>query len=277
MTKKSKKPSWIEWLQRKILSTKEQEDLFEYVLSQKEKTLHGETSHKQKSHTEEKESKKRSLFLLWRWVAVGLCCFLSAYVGSIVLQKNDSFCKIGREAIVYRFGQSTKKGRIQGISNGKVKLVQSKEKQLFAGNSFYIHLDDIRRIDLKPLEKEKKDKSQNDRNLSLARRKFLGRYRLRVSMHRGLFYIYRRKNGKLGASLRFTNWGNQVMEFLYAVRVQGSQIQFRRSCKGRRCREIGTNRIMRQDFKGTISKDLRTIQGAYTGNQSSGKWTAKRY
>ncbi len=217
------------------------------------------------------------VFLLLRWVAIGLFCFLSAYAGGILLQENDSFCKIDREAIVYRFGQSTKKGRIQGISNGKVKLVYSKEKQLFAGNSFDIHLNDIRRIDLKPLEKEKKDKSQNVHNLSLARRKFLGRYRLKVSMHRGLFYVYHRKNGKLGASLRFTNWGNQVMEFLYAVQVQGNQIKFRRFCKGRRCREIGTNRLMRQDFKGTISKNLRKITGTYTGNQSSGKWTAQRY
>ena len=145
----------------------------------------------------------------------------------------------------------------------------------FGNEGPYIELDKVRRIDL--FAPPKKELKKSSRELRIDEKRFLGRYRMRLSHHRGLFYIYRARKGGLGASVRFTNWGKQRMEFLRSVRVWKNKIYFRRLCKGKRCVEIGAGRALNQKFEGILSPNRKKITGSYTGGQSGSHWQALRY
>ncbi len=94
---------------------------------------------------------------------------------------------------------------------------------------------------------------------------FLGTYRMDVSGHQGVLYIYSLPSGGPGATIHFQNWGKRVPEPLFAVQILNNRITFVRACQGARCQEIGATGPFRQDYQGVLSDDARTIEGTYTG------------
>ncbi|MCE9596474.1 MAG: hypothetical protein K8S54_00760 [Spirochaetia bacterium] len=105
---------------------------------------------------------------------------------------------------------------------------------------------------------------------------FLGTYRIDVSGHKGLLYIYSLPGGYPGATLHFQNWGKHIPEPLGNVAIQGNRIYFVRSCAGRRCSEIGATGPFRQEYNGELSQDGANLVGQYSGGQSGSGWVANR-
>lgn len=105
---------------------------------------------------------------------------------------------------------------------------------------------------------------------------FIGTYRVDVSGHKGILYIYSLPGGSPGATLHFQNWGKHIPEPLANVTIQGNRIYFVRSCAGRRCAEIGATGPFRQDYTGELTPDGVTLSGQYTGGQSGSGWVATR-
>ena len=106
--------------------------------------------------------------------------------------------------------------------------------------------------------------------------KYLGRYSAEVSGHKAYLYIYAMKAGGLGGSIRFTAWGKREMEYLKAVRVSNNRLSFIRSCKGAECVRIGSPSTIYQVYSGVLNLEGDTIEGQYTGGQSSSNWKASR-
>ncbi|HNN59009.1 MAG TPA: hypothetical protein PKK45_09370 [Leptospiraceae bacterium] len=105
---------------------------------------------------------------------------------------------------------------------------------------------------------------------------FLGTYKVDVSGHQGLLYIYSLPSGGPGATIHFQNWGRRVPEPLFAVQTAGNRITFVRACQAQRCQEIGAPGPFRQDYQGTLSDDAKRLEGTYTGGQSASTWRAIR-
>ncbi|MBL8019954.1 MAG: hypothetical protein JNM27_09840 [Leptospirales bacterium] len=105
---------------------------------------------------------------------------------------------------------------------------------------------------------------------------FIGTYRVDVSGHKGLLYIYSLPGGSPGATIHFQNWGKHVPEPLGNVVIQGNRIYFLRSCSGRRCAEIGATAAFRQEYTGELSPDGTLLNGQYSGGQSGSGWVATR-
>ena len=114
------------------------------------------------------------------------------------------------------------------------------------------------------------------KELTAAEKRFLGTYRANVTDHRARLRIYRHPSKRLAASLQFLDWGNGVEEILYHVQVTNDSIEFKRVCYGKRCREIGSLRAIRQIFFGTISQNSNRIVGRYQGGQNGSDWSAVR-
>jgi len=112
--------------------------------------------------------------------------------------------------------------------------------------------------------------------LSETERQFAGNYDAVVSGHKADFYIYRMKNGGIGAAIRFLEWGRHELEYLRAVRINGKQIDFIRSCRAAECARIGSPSAIYQVYTGTLNEEGDTITGTYTGGQSASGWKATR-
>ena len=255
----------------------QQGDLFEYAY-QEQNRIKREQKREPKTHFQEKSKKSRKKILLL--IPFFLLIFAGSFAGGYLTGKKEFYCEIERRAFIYPFPRANRKlSYVQGLKKGRLYLARSEEEEdphydPFGNGEPYIELDKVRRIDLFPPPKKVK---KHSRKLRVDEKRFLGRYRIRVSHHRGLFYIYRSKKGGLGAGVRFTNWGKQRMEFLRSVRVWKNKIYFRRLCRGRRCSEIGAGRALNQKFEGTLSSNRKKIIGAYTGGQSGSRWQASRY
>ena len=273
----SSKPHFLKalrfWSRGKTKAEEQQGDLFEYAHEEQKRIKKEEP--KTEGPSQKEGRKKRYAFLL-----PFLLFFAGSFVGGYLLGKEEASCKIERRAFIYPFRRTKKLSYIQKLEKGRLYLARSeKEKDPhydpFESEGPYIELDKVRRIDLfPPLLKEEKS---SNRELRLDEKRFLGRYRIQVSHHRGLFYIYRSKRGGLGASIRFTNWGKQRMEFLRSVRAWKNKIYFKRTCRGKRCVEIGAGRALNQKFEGRLSPKRKKIVGTYTGGQSGSRWNAFRY
>ena len=184
-------------------------------------------------------------------------------------------CTIQRDAVIYPFNGRKKQVYLQQLSEGDLELYTNRAS---ANAPFWefqdsnkVSLNDIRRIDLKPIPKE-----EEYNKLTVYEKRFLGRYNLKVSHHKGILTLYRRRNGRLGGMLQFTNWGNRRPEHLYAMRVNGGKIRFRRSCSGRSCARIGATQAINQKFMGKLSSNRRAITGSYSGGYSGSRWSAIR-
>ncbi len=222
-------------------------------------------------------SKKRFYFFYLPFLLLGLG---SAF---LIGKTQGSECKIDRKASLWLYQGGKEKGHLHSLSDNQLVLSSttanksSKKKEnpeTEEEADFLVPLDNVRRIDLGPPPIQEETYHQ----LSANEKRFIGRYRLQVSQHRGLFYIYRSsRSGRLNASLRFTNWGRQKLEFLHGVRVRGNTIFFQRLCRGKNCLRIGASRNLNQKFEGTLYKDRKTISGHYSGGQSGSLWKAKRY
>jgi len=106
--------------------------------------------------------------------------------------------------------------------------------------------------------------------------RYLGRYGAEISGHKAFLYIYAMKSGGLGGSIRFTEWGKREMEYLKAVRISNNRLSFIRSCKGAECVRIGSPSTIYQAYSGELNPAGDTIEGQYTGGQSSSNWKASR-
>ena len=106
--------------------------------------------------------------------------------------------------------------------------------------------------------------------------RYLGVYRVEVSGHKAMLYIYVMKTGGMGGSIRFTEWGRREIEYLKGVRVANNKITFIRSCQGLECARIGSPSVIYQVYNGTLNSEGTVIEGQYTGGQSSSNWNATR-
>ena len=264
------------WNKGKKNGEEEQGDLFEYAY-QEQKRIKKEGTSQAESYSQKEAGRKKKFLFLPLFLLFSMA---AGFAGAYVVEKKDSECEIERKAFIYPFRRKRQLSYIQKLEDGRLHLARSEEKKdphydPFGNQGPYIDLDKVRRIDLFPPLAKKE--SSPSRELRTEEKRFLGRYRMQVSQHRGLFYIYRSKRGGLGASVRFTNWGKQRMEFLGSVRVWKNKIYFSRSCRGKRCSEIGSGRILNQKFEGSLSRNRKQILGTYTGGQSGSRWRAIRY
>ncbi len=261
-----------------------QEDLFSYAKKEKrlnkKKNLSSNDSHMGlQSQTSDENKKQRRK--PWLWLMGAILLFIFSFSIGYVIGKRNEFASVNRDIVIYLLKTKNRRQRAywKKLQNGRIYLAQNTEidphyDPFSDDDENYIDLDNVRRIDLIP---PKKEETKKKRKLRADEKRFLGRYRIVVSQHRGLFYVYRTRKGKLGASVRFTNWGKQKMEFLYSVRVWEKKIHFRRICRAKRCFHIGSNRALNQKFVGSISKNRKKIIGSYTGGQSGSRWSANRY
>ncbi len=221
------------------------------------------------------EPQKKRIYLNKRALVLyyGLGLLLAFALGYVAAQLRGNV--IDRKAVIYSFEGARIPAWWAKLALGKLSFFPEKTQGRQAKKQS-IDLDLVRRIDLYP-PKKKEEPAKTVYVLSDDEKAFLGRYRLKTNSYRGLLYIYRNRKGRLSASLRFTNWGKQVMEFLRRVRVRGRRISFLRSCSAKSCARIGSGRNLRQEFYGLLSKDRRKITGKYTGGQSGSFWEATRY
>ncbi len=232
----------------------------------------------------------------WRpllWLSLPLLALLSFW-GGYRSDPLENVCQIGKRATLYRQDGSHANVHLDALSAKKLQfsaLSQGSREQKQAAHAVSqptfqvkeISLDQVRRIDLLPkepvkklTEKKKSRPNNSSHKLNLAERRFLGRYRVNVTDHKAILHVYKTRRGRIGALLKFLNWGNRRNEYLYGVRVKGRYIYFKRTCNGKRCAEIGANRPIRQSFKGIMSPDNRRISGIYKGGQNGSRWSAVR-
>ena len=286
-------PHWLRLLKKSSQEHGEQGDLFEYA-SREEKM---EQEREQKEEESEKRLSANSTEILTGhrasqhkgnsrlsvWMIICFLLLLCSFTGGYILGKKNVVNKIERRAFIYPYNKIKRLTYIKGLHSGRLYLARGASQNEedphydpFGNDGPYLELDKVRRIDFFKPEKKEKEKKLN-RPLRKDEKRFLGKYRIHVSEHRGLFYIYKSSSGRLGASVRFTNWGTQRMEFLRNVRVWKNMIYFKRYCKGKLCVKIGTTKSINQTFKGKLDKEKKSIIGTYTGSQSGSRWKARRF
>ena len=209
------------------------------------------------------KSTKRYLFPLF---LIAFFFSLGYYFG----QKRAIF-SINREAIVHTSKSKAKIHMLWKDLANNTLFLENLANQKYEKKE--VDLRNVRKIILYPPPKPQEE----IRELRKDEKNFLGRYRIQVGLHKGLFYIYKRRTGRIGASVRFTNWGKQEVEFLQNVRVWKNKIYFRRRCKGKRCFEIGSSLPINQKFQGKLFANRKEIVGVYSGGHSGSQWKAKRY
>lgn len=261
------------WAKYRAKPETQQGDLFVYASQERKKI---EKKKLRGSKTISQKSKRKGFLLL----SILPFLVLASFTGGYLIGEERLRCEIKRKAFIYPFRKRGRSSYIQALQSGRLYLMRAEEEEdphydPFDSGGAYIELDQVRRIDLFPPPETLKRASS--RKLRVDEKRFLGRYRIRMSQHRGLFYIFPSRKGGLGASVRFTNWGKQRMEFLKSVRVWKNKIYFRRSCRGKRCSEIGAGHVINQKFEGRLSSDRKKITGTYTGDQSHSRWQALRY
>ncbi len=217
-----------------------------------------------KSHPKASSTKRRIIlyFLLFIFFSMGYC-----------LGRKQNENQVNRKATIYRYNAPTITSFWKSYSKKKLILSEvSKGVPLLFSENFTIEMDSVKRIDMDPPEELEPKEREN--NLSEDEKYFLGRYKTQVSQHSGYLTFYLTKNGHLGGSIRFTNWGKGKAEYLTNIRVLKNNIRFHRSCSGAKCLEIGTLIPLNQNFEGTLSKDRHKIEGTYTGGKSNSRWEA---
>lgn len=237
-------------------------------LLRKTNTKQSELFSKEQLSSSSKEKKKRRFIFGAFFVGTfGLGYFLGGLNGAGIIK---------RDGVIYHFKGRTKRVYLQQLNDGNLEVYASRAQ---ASAPFWefedsdkIALDGVRRIDLKAPEKEE----ESYHEITPAEKRFLGRYNVQVSRHKGILTLYRRSNGKVGGVVRFTNWGRRRAEHLYGISINGRKIRFRRFCRGRSCARIGATQAINQKFTGKLSSDRRSITGTYSGGFSGTLWSGQR-
>ncbi len=262
---------WNLWKKTEKLKEEEGPDLFEYAQMKLEQSSTALSS-VSKVEKVEKEGKKKWILLL-----LLLLPFFS--IAGFFSGRMSNQCRVDRYGEITLKNGSKSRAYVQSIQQEGIALLgldASGKKDRSAPRNEELSI--VWRIDFLPDPEEAATPANVAvRQLTADEKKFLGRYATNISGHRAILLVYATRTGYLGATLQFSDWGSRAVEYLHRVTVQGSQISFLRQCAGRECVRIGAGNPIHQRYEGTLSEDLKKIEGTYYGGQNASRWSGVRF
>ncbi len=250
-------------------------DLFEYArLQARERDRTYDDSLSRPKKEPEQEGKNRSLWILLLLLLLPLFFLLGFMSGNSL-----SRCSVERYGILHSKDGNRQRAYLEEVGEGKMRYIPLQGEEVLSGKeeappSESVEVAQLVRIDFLPDPVPEEEEPPVEVPPEV--RRFLGKYSINVSGHRGYLILYVTKKGYPAGTLRFTTWGRGAPEILKWVRIRGNHISFVRSCTGAECARIGATTPIRQVFNGELKEDGRLIEGTYSGGSNASGWEAKR-